>query len=71
MALDTEAKYPSRRTYVVKIRGDAKSGLLAGRLENLTTGRQHVFASGHELVDSIAADLQEIDAHLVTDSKGK
>lgn len=71
MTLDTEAKYPSRRTYVVKIRGDAKPGELAGRLENLTSGRQHVFASGHELIYSIAADLQEIEAKLMTHSKGK
>ena len=71
MTLDTEAKYPSRRTYFVKIRSDAKPGELAGRLENLITGRQHVFASGYELVCSIAADLQEIDAGPMTDSKGK
>jgi len=69
MALNTEAKYPSRRTYVVKIRSDANSDRLAGRLENLTTGRQHVFASGQELVDSIAIDLQASDAKPTADSK--
>ena len=62
MALNTEAKYPSRRTYVVKIRSDSKPEKLTGRIENLTTGRQHAFTSGHELVDSIAGDLQESEA---------
>jgi hypothetical protein len=58
MALIGESKYPSRRAYVIKVRGDAKPGLLAGRLENLVTGRQHDFASGGELLQSIAADLE-------------
>jgi hypothetical protein len=69
MALDTKAKYPSRRTYVVKIRGDAQPKKLAGRVENLTTGRQHVFSSGHELVDSIATDLEPSDANPTEDAK--
>lgn len=58
MALNGESKYPSRRAYVVKVRGDAKPGSLAGRLENLVTGRQHEFVSGGELLQSIAADLE-------------
>ena len=62
MALNSESKYPSRRAYVVKVRGDAKPGSLAGRLENLVTGQQHEFASGGELLQSIAADL-EVPAH--------
>jgi len=32
---------------------------LAGRLENLVTGRQREFASGRELLESIARDLEE------------
>jgi hypothetical protein len=59
MALNPETKYPSRRTYVVKLRGDAAPGALAGRLENVVTGRQVDFASERELVASIAADLLE------------
>jgi hypothetical protein len=58
MALNGESKYPSRRAYVVKVRGDATAGSLVGRLENLVTGRQHEFASGRELLESIAADLE-------------
>ena len=57
MTLNAESKYPTRRAYVVKVRGDAKPDALAGRIENLVTGRQHEFASARELIDSIAADL--------------
>lgn len=57
MPLNGEPKYPSRRTYVVKVRSDAKPDALAGRLENMT-GRQSEFASGRELLASIAGDLE-------------
>jgi hypothetical protein len=57
MPLDSKPKYPSRRAYVLKMRGDAKRGALAGRLENLVTGQQREFVSGHELLDSLASDL--------------
>lgn len=69
MALNSEAKYPSRRTYVVKVRSDAKPDALTGCLENLVTGQQHVFASGHELVDSIETDLRASPAEAPADSK--
>jgi hypothetical protein len=42
----------------VKVRGDAKPKALVGRLENLVTGRQCEFASGDELLESIASDLE-------------
>ena len=58
MPLNDEPKYPSRRAYVVKVRGDATPDALAGRLENLVTGSQREFASGDELVESITSDLQ-------------
>jgi hypothetical protein len=57
MTLSPKSKYPSRRAYVLKVRGDAKPDALAGRLENLVTGRQHEFASGRELLEAIAAEL--------------
>jgi len=57
MTLNPESKYPSRRTYVVKLRSDAQPDALAGRLENLVTGEQREFGSGDELLDSIADDL--------------
>jgi len=43
---------------VLKMRGDARPGVLAGRLENLVTGRQLEFASGRELLDAIAGELE-------------
>ncbi len=58
MPFNTDSKYPTRRAYVVKVRGDAKPDALAGRLENLVTGRQCEFASGRELLKSIASDLE-------------
>ena len=58
MTLNREPKYPNRRAYVLKLRSDAKPDALAGRLENLVTGRQREFASSHELLDSIASDLE-------------
>ncbi len=57
MSLNPESKYPSRRAYVIKMRSDATSDALCGRIENVVTGRQREFASGQELLDSIAADL--------------
>ena len=61
MALNPESKYPTRRAYVLKMRGDATAEALVGRLENLVTGRQREFASAGELLQSIAGDL-ELDA---------
>lgn len=59
MPFDSESRYPSRRTYVVKMRSDATRGVLAGRLENLVTGTQHEFSSARELLESIVADLEK------------
>ena len=70
MALKREPKYPSRRAYVLKVRSDAKPDALAGRLENLVSGRQLEFASGHELLDSIAADLELIGDEPSLDANG-
>jgi hypothetical protein len=58
MTLDSESKYPNRRAYVLKVRSDAKSDALVGRLENLVTGLQREFASGDELLESITRDLE-------------
>jgi len=58
MKLNPESKYPNRRAYVLKLRGDATAEALAGRLENLVTGRQRDFASAGELLASIAGDLE-------------
>jgi len=58
VSLNPESKYPSRRAYVVKVRSDASPGELAGRVENLVTGASREFASGRELLESIAVDLE-------------
>lgn len=57
MKLNPESKYPSRRAYVLKLRGNATPAALAGRIENMVTGRQREFASADELLESIASDL--------------
>jgi hypothetical protein len=58
MTLKSESTFPSRRTYVLKLRSDAGPNALAGRLENLVTGGQREFVSGQALLESIASDLQ-------------
>jgi hypothetical protein len=60
MPLRADSKYPSRRAYVVKLQGDAIPNALAGRIENLVTGRQLEFTSGYHLLDCIARDLLEL-----------
>jgi hypothetical protein len=57
MVLNTESKYPNRRAYVLKLRADATPAALAGRLENLVSGRQHEFGSVEGLLASLASDL--------------
>lgn len=59
MPLRADSKYPSRRAYVVKVRGDATPEALAGRIENLVSGRQLEFTSGGDLLDCLARDLLE------------
>lgn len=69
MTFNTDSKYPTRRAYVVKVRGDARPDALAGRLENLVTGRQSEFASGRELLESLAIDLEATLAGRPPDAK--
>ncbi|OHC26703.1 MAG: hypothetical protein A3J25_17925 [Pseudomonadales bacterium RIFCSPLOWO2_02_FULL_63_210] len=71
MILNPESKYPSRRSYVLKLRGDATPGGLVGRLENLVTGRQREFSSAEELAVSLAADLVSTAAEPVADAAGE
>jgi hypothetical protein len=71
MALNPETKYPSRRTYVLKVRSDATPETLAGRLENVVTGRQRDFASESELVESLAGDLRERAGERPADDAGR
>jgi hypothetical protein len=57
MTLRSDPKYPSRRTYVLKLLSDATSHALCGRLENLVTCKQSDFTSARELFDLIARDI--------------
>jgi hypothetical protein len=71
MALNPESKYPTRRAYVLKRRSDAKPDALAGRLENLVTDQQREFASGRELLDSTASDLEASAGEPIGGSGGR
>jgi hypothetical protein len=57
MTLNSESTYTNRRSYVLKLRTDSAPGALRGRLENLVTGETREFASGHELLESLAGDV--------------
>ena len=58
MALNPDSKYPSRRAYVLKVSADAAPGALAGRLENLVTGKQREFACVDQLIEFIQKDIE-------------
>ena len=57
MTPQAQSTYPSRLSYVLKLRGDATSDAPAGRLENLVTGRRLEFASSSSRADAIANEL--------------
>lgn len=58
MILAAHPSYPSARAYVLKLHRDAHPGLgkVIGRLENVTTGEQFLFASADELLACLARD---------------
>jgi hypothetical protein len=58
MTLNPESKYPSRRAYVLKVSGDATPAAIAGRIENLVTGKQREFSSVEQLIELIAGDIE-------------
>ena len=59
--LQSDPNYPSRRAFVLKLRADATPGVLAGRLENLVTGRQSEFESSRELVGLLTSELTAVE----------
>lgn len=71
MSLNPESKYPSRRSYVVKLRSDAGPKALMGRLENLVTGRQREFSCAEELLESIGSDLASADREQTIERDGE
>jgi hypothetical protein len=62
MPLRADPTFPSRRTYVVKVRSDATPDALCGRLENLVTCKQSDFTSLRELFELIARDIDSCGA---------
>lgn len=58
MTLNLDSKYPSRRAYVIKLSGAATPDALAGRLENLVTGKQREFACAGQLVELLKEDIE-------------
>jgi hypothetical protein len=58
MTPQAESRYPIGRSYVLKLRFDATSDALIGRLENLATGGRLEFASAGELLEAIAEELE-------------
>jgi hypothetical protein len=71
MSLKHEPKYPSKRAYVLKLHSDATPATLTGRLENVVTGIRREFASGEELIASIASDIEASDALRKVDATGE
>lgn len=71
MTLNADSKYPSRRTYVLKVRSDAKPDTLAGRLENVVTGQQQEFATHQELIEWIRCDLERSGDERSREAKSK
>lgn len=71
MSLNPDSKYPSRHSYVLKLRSDATPGGLMGRLENLVTGRQREFSSSEELLESIDSDLASAVGEHMPDADGE
>jgi hypothetical protein len=71
MTLNAESKYPSRRAYVLKLRGDASPHALAGRVENLVTGQQIEFASAQGLLDALMGDLQGAASERAGEAPGR
>ena len=62
MTLKADSKYPSRRTYVLKLRGDATPEQLRGRLENIVTCESENFSNAAELCELLARSVDASDA---------
>lgn len=59
MTLDPRSIYPSTRCYVLKLHRDAgpAADALAGRLENMTSGRRLDFRTAAEMLAWLANEL--------------
>jgi hypothetical protein len=63
MTLNSLSTYPSTRSYVLKLHRDAtpERDHLAGRLENMASGRHFDFGSADELLACLTEDLKSTD----------
>ena len=59
MILSVQPNYPNSRAYVLKLHRDAHpaTGVIVGRIENVTTGEQFTFDGVDELLAGLARDL--------------
>lgn len=58
MSRPAETRYPNRLSYVLKLRVDATPTALAGRLENVVTGRRLEFASASALLEALVDEIE-------------
>ena len=60
MVLDPRSTFPSTRNYVLKLHRDAQpeDGRIAGRLENMSSGRCFEFGTAAQLIACLAFDAQ-------------
>ena len=58
MTRPPETRYPNRLSYVLRLRGDAKPDALAGRLENVVSGRRVDFASASALLEALVDEIE-------------
>ena len=58
MSHSPEIRYPNRLSYVLKLRADATPEALAGRLENVVTGRRLEFASAGALLEALVDEIE-------------
>jgi hypothetical protein len=60
----TEPALPSWKTFVIQLSHDTTpdSGIFAGRIEHLGSGRRQRFASGKELLSMVMRLLSDLDA---------
>lgn len=62
MTLRADPTYPTRRTYVIKLRSDATPDAFCGRVENLVTCQHSDFTCPRELVDVLVRDIDSTGA---------
>jgi hypothetical protein len=66
MNLNPHPVYPSAGRYVLRLHRDAmQAGVIAGRIEHVTSGESIEFANSHELTDWLARHCVQAAADLL------